>query len=93
MDVVPGNVVHAGEAEVVRLFQRRLRSLHDAGHRGDCAQPGACTRNGLDAPTNLASKLGSTAFARIKQDQYFGHACKIPETTTTTPRSALLLWE
>src|SRR4029079_11564009 len=30
MDVVPGNVVHAGEAEVVRLFQRRLRSLPDS---------------------------------------------------------------
>ena len=29
MDVVPGNIVHAGETEVVRCFRWRRRSLHD----------------------------------------------------------------
>ena len=29
MDVVPGNIIHAGETEVVRCFRWRRRSLHD----------------------------------------------------------------
>ena len=30
VDVVPGNIIHAGETEIVRLLQWRLRSLHDS---------------------------------------------------------------
>ena len=69
---------------------RRLDHACDCWHR---AQTGAGTRHGFHSTADLSCELGSGAFARIKQDQYFGHACQIPESQTTRMRSLLLLWE
>jgi len=70
--------------------------LRSFDHARDCrhrAQSGTRARNGFHSTTDLSSELGGGAFARIKQHQYFGHACKTLESQTTHTRTALLLWE
>jgi hypothetical protein len=69
---------------------QRLDHARDRRHR---AQTGARACYRFHSTADLSSELGSCAFARIKQHQYFGHACKNLQSQTTHRRAALLLWE
>jgi hypothetical protein len=53
----------------------------------------ARARYRFHSTADLSCELGGRAFARIKQHQYFGHACKTLQTQTAHTRTALLLWE
>ena len=84
----------AGMRRAIRLKVNGIITNRPDVLRQVIANPnGARTRDRLDSAAHLPGELGGGAFARIKQDQNFGHACKSPRSCKTHPCAALLLWE